>query len=63
MSLQHVCMFHRADNEQGFIQCTIKPAQRRDFEALGFVNDVTMLPEDKPKRKRRTKEEMSADSV
>ena len=60
MSSQHVCMFIRADNEHGFIQCTIKPAYRRAFEDLGFVNDVSMLP-DKPKRKRRTKEEMAAD--
>lgn len=62
MRNQHMCMFLRADNEHGFIQCTIKPQYRKDFEALGFVDHVDDLPQDKPKRKRRTKEEMAQDS-
>lgn len=43
VELQHVCMFMTADNEHGFIQCTIKPRYRDDFEALGFVDHVSRL--------------------
>ena len=48
-------MFHRADNEHGFIQCTIKPEQKKEFEKLGFVEDIMYLPEKKTK-KRKNKE-------
>lgn len=64
MKLQHVCMFLKSDNENGFIQCTIKPIHKRAFEALGFVDDVEFLPKDEPKkRKRRSKEEMERDKL
>lgn len=60
--LQQVCMFIQADNEQGFIQCTIKPSFEADFEKLGFVDNVNDIGKVKPKRKRRSKEEMQRDS-
>ena len=43
VELQHICMFKPADNENGFIQCTIKPKYRDDFEELGFVDHVSRL--------------------
>ena len=44
MRLQHLGMLKRADNERGFIQCTIKPEYRKEFEALGFVDHIDLLP-------------------
>ena len=60
--LQQVCMFIKADNEQGFIQCTIKPIFQSDFERLGFVDNVSDIEKEKQRRTRRTKEQMKLDS-
>lgn len=49
--LQHVCMFKSA--KDGFIQCTIKPIYKGDFEALGFVDSVDQLKKAKTNDKQR----------
>ena len=49
-------MFKYADNEQGFIQCTIKGIYRSDFFELGFVDSVDLIKKPsskKPKKKER----------
>ena len=52
MRLQHLCMFLKANNEHGFIQCTIKPQYKKDMERLGWVDHIDDLPKDKPKKNK-----------
>lgn len=56
MSNQHLCMFIRSDNEQGFVQCTIKPEHKKAFFDLGFVDNIEYLPAPKRKRVKKVSE-------
>ena len=57
MKLQHLSMFKYADNDNGFIQCTIKPMYQNDFEALGFVDSVDRLEKPVKKKSKKVKHE------
>lgn len=61
--MQHKTMFFPFDNDNGFIQCVIKPEQWEAFESLGWVDNVERLKpvetkESKKKRKRRESQEL-----
>ncbi|CAM0101371.1 hypothetical protein PODOV084v1_p0004 [Vibrio phage 340E47.2] len=43
MHKQHLSMFKKADNEQGYIQCVIGDGFKHEFMSLGFVTSVDDL--------------------
>lgn len=41
IEIRHYSMFRvSSENEQGYIQCVIKPAHREAFEKLGFRSSI-----------------------
>lgn len=59
----HSTMFMKASNEQGFIQCTIKPEQQTYFEDLGFVDSLDKITADTPLERVPAKEYPAVDPV
>lgn len=44
------CMMKYADNEQGYVQCTIKAEFKAEFIKLGFVDHIDKVR--KPKKQK-----------
>ena len=55
------CMFKYADNDLGYIQCTIKREFKADFIKLGFVDHIDKLA--RTKKTRKEKEPVQVDAI
>ena len=55
------CMFRVADNDLGYIQCTIKREFKAEFIKLGFVDHVDKLT--RAKKTQKKKEPVQVDAI